>query len=302
MVVSCTAIADRWCGGGGDASSVNVAKLAKSAPMMHSSYMRWVLVFLLLAAALCASAQDWAKSKLEASPRHQEWVELSSGSRTVKAFVAYPEKKDKATCVLLIHEIMGLTDWVMLVADELAAAGYIVVAPDFVSGLAPNGGRTPDFGDVGKVREAISGLPPAQIIGDLDAAFKYAKGLPSGNGKVAVGGFCWGGTQTFRYATSNPSIAAGFVFYGSGPTDAALIEKIGAPIFGFYGGNDNRVNATLPESEKLTKAAGKRFEPVIYEGAGHGFMRAGQAPDASEANKKARESAWQRLLAELAKL
>lgn len=204
--------------------------------------------------------------------------------------------------MVLIHEIMGLTDWVMSVADELAASGYIVVAPDFVSGLAPNGGRTPDFGDVGKVREAISGLPPGQVIGDLDAAYHYAKGIPSSNGKVAVGGFCWGGTQTFRYATANPSIAAAFVFYGSGPTEADAIGKIGAPIFGFYGGNDNRVNATIPDSERLMKAAGKKFEPVIYEGAGHGFMRAGQAPDANEANRKAREAAWKRMLEELGKL
>lgn len=264
--------------------------------------MRWLLLAGLAASAMSAFAQDWAKAKVEASPRHQEWVELKNGARIVKAFVVYPEKKDKATSVVLIHEIMGLTDWVMSVADELAAAGYIVIAPDFVSGLAPNGGRTPDFGDVGKVREAISGLPPAQVIGDLDAAFKYAKGIPSANGKVAVGGFCWGGTQTFRYVTANPAISAGFVFYGSGPTDAEAIGKIGAPVFGFYGGNDNRVNATIPESEKLMKAAGKRFEPVIYDGAGHGFMRAGQAPDANEPNKKARDSAWRRMLEELAKL
>lgn len=264
--------------------------------------MKWLLCIGLVASAFAASGQDWAKAKLEASPRHQEWVELKNGVRTVKAFVVYPEKKEKATCVVLIHEIMGLTDWVMSVADELAASGYIVIAPDFVSGMAPNGGRTPDFSDVGKVREVISGLSPAQVTGDLDAAFKYAKGIPASNGKVAVGGFCWGGTQTFRYATANPSIAAGFVFYGSGPTDENDIRKIGAPIFGFYGGNDNRVNATVPQSEKLMKSAGKRFEPVIYEGAGHGFMRAGQAPDANEANKKAREAAWKRMLDELAKL
>jgi carboxymethylenebutenolidase len=197
---------------------------------------------------------------------------------------------------------MGLTDWVMLVADQLAAEGYIVVAPDFVSGLGPNGGRTDSFPDVGKVREAISGLPPAQVTGDLNAACDYAKSLPSSNGKITVGGFCWGGTQTFRFATNRSDLSAAFVFYGSGPTEPSAIAKINAPVYGFYGGNDNRINATIPESEKLLKDAGKSYTPVIYEGAGHGFMRAGQQPDAQEANKKARDAAWRRVREILGKL
>ncbi|MFN8139211.1 MAG: dienelactone hydrolase family protein [Fimbriimonadales bacterium] len=241
-------------------------------------------------------AQDWAKARLANSPRHQEWVELTQGTRKLKCFVVYPERKDKATVVVLIHEIMGLTDWVMSVADQLAEHGYIAIAPDFVSGMAPNGGRTTDFEDVGKVREAISGLPADQVTADLNAACDYGKKLPSANGKLVVGGFCWGGGQTFRFATNRTDLSASLAFYGTGPTDPAAIAKINAPVYGFYGGNDNRVNATIPDSEKLMKEAKKKYEPVTYEGAGHGFMRAGEAPDASEANKKARDSAWKRIL------
>lgn len=239
-------------------------------------------------------AQDWAKARLEKSPRHLEWVKVKHGDREVNCFVAYPEVKDKATAVVIIHEIFGLSDWVRGVADQLAEAGYIVVAPDFLSGSATNGGGTAELGGGDAVRKAISTLKPDQITADLNAAVDYAAGLPSCNGKVAVGGFCWGGTQTFRFATNNKKIKAGFAFYGTGPEKEEEIQRIACPVYGFYGGNDNRVNATIPKSKELMKKAGKTYEPVIYDGAGHGFMRAGEAPDATEANKKAREDGWKR--------
>lgn len=239
-------------------------------------------------------AQEWAKARLEASPRHQEWVAVKAGDRTVHCFVVYPEVKHKATAVVVIHEIMGLTDWVMSVADQLAEAGYIAIAPDLLSGMGPNGGRTTDFPDVGKVREAVSGLPPQQVVSDLNAVCDYVAKVPSCNGKVAVSGFCWGGAQTFSFATNRKDIAAAFVFYGTGPTESQAIERINCPVYGFYGGNDNRVNATIPASREAMKAAGKTYEPVIYDGAGHGFMRSGEAPDALQENTKAREDAWKR--------
>jgi carboxymethylenebutenolidase len=256
---------------------------------------------ILLALAVAAPAQDWAKKRLEASPRHQEWVDLKNGTRTVKAFVVYPEKKDKAGVVVLIHEIMGLTDWVMGVADQLAEHGYIAIAPDFLSGMGPDGGRTTSFADVGKAREAISALPPAQVTGDLNAACDYAKKIPASNGKVAVGGFCWGGSQTFRFATDRPDLWHAFVFYGTGPSDPPAIARIKAPVHGFYGANDNRVNATIPETERLMREAKKAYDLIIYPGAGHGFMRSGEQPDAEEANRKARAAAWRRLLQLLGK-
>jgi carboxymethylenebutenolidase len=252
----------------------------------------------LLAAAFVAistaSAQDWAKTRLENSPRHLEWVKVKQGSREVSCFVAYPEVKDKATAVVVIHEIFGLTDWVRGVADQLAEAGYIAIAPDLLSGMATNGGGTAELGGGDAVRKAISALPAAQITADLSAVVDYVGKLPACNGLVAVGGFCWGGSQTFRFATNHRNIKAGFVFYGSGPDKEEELSRINCPIYGFYGGNDARVNATIPASTDLMKKAGKPYAPVTYEGAGHGFMRAGEAPDASEANKQGRAEAWKR--------
>ena len=262
------------------------------------------MFFLLTAIVLAVSApaQDWAKARLEKSPRHGEWVKIKQGTREVNCFVVYPEVKDKAAAVVVIHEIFGLSDWVRGVADQLAEAGYIAIAPDLLSGTAPGGGGTAELGGGDAVRKAISSLPPDQITADLNAVVEYVAKLPACNGKVAVGGFCWGGGQTFRFATNNKGIRAAFAFYGTGPEKEEDIARIHAPVYGFYGGNDNRVNATIPKSTELMKKAGKTYEPVTYEGAGHGFMRAGEAPDASAANKKARDEAWTRLKDLLKKL
>jgi carboxymethylenebutenolidase len=258
--------------------------------------MRQIIVS--LAAWLLVSgavqAQDWAKAKLEKSSRHGEWVKLPQGNRSLQAFVVYPEVKDKATAVVVIHEIFGLTDWVRLVCDELAEAGYIAMAPDLLSGAGPGGGGTDSLGGGDAVRKTIMSLPPNQITADLNACVAYVGQLPACNGKVAVAGFCWGGGQTFRFATNNQTIKAAFPFYGTGPEGEADIARIQCPVYGFYGGNDARVNATIPKSTELMKKAGKKYEPVTYDGAGHGFMRAGAAPDANEANKKGREEAWKR--------
>jgi len=239
-----------------------------------------------------AAAQDWAKAALAKSPRHAEWVTVKHGDRAVETFVVYPESKGKTPVVLIIHEIFGMSDWVQDLADQVAAAGYIAVAPDLLSGMGPNGGRTNSIAE-DAVREAISKLNPEQITADLNAAADYALKLPASSGKLFVGGFCWGGSQTFRFATNRADLAAAFVFYG-GPPDKDAMARIKAPVYGFYAGNDARIDATIPDTSTQMKAAGKSYDPVTYEGAGHGFMRAGEAPDASEANKKARTDAWLR--------
>ena len=262
----------------------------------------FALGFALLLGAGWGQAQDWAKARLENSPRHLEWVKVKHDNRELNCFIAFPEVKEKATVVVVIHEIFGLSDWVRGVTDQLAEAGYIAIAPDLLSGAAPGGGGTAELGSGDAVRKAISSLPPDQITADLNAVAKYAAGLPAANGKVAVGGFCWGGSQTFRYATNNKEIKAALVFYGSGPETKEEIGRVACPVYGFYGGNDARVNATIPKSQELVRAAGKTYEPVTYEGAGHGFMRAGEAPDANEANKKARAAAWERVKSILGKL
>jgi carboxymethylenebutenolidase len=247
------------------------------------------------AAATTGFGQDWAKAKIEKSPRHLEYVKVKHGNREVNSFIAYPEVKDKATAVVVIHEIFGLSDWVRSVADQLAEAGYIAIAPDLLSGTAPNGGGTAELGGGDAVRKAISSLPADQITADLNAVADYVAKLPAANGKVAVAGFCWGGGQTFRFATNNKKIKSGFSFYGPPPETEKELGRIECPIYGFYGGNDARINATIPKTSETMKKLGKTYEPVTYEGAGHGFMRAGEAPDANAANKKARDEAWQRL-------
>jgi len=264
---------------------------AKSGIIMKHVY---ALVVAAAVAAFPTHAQDWAKARLEKSPRHLEWVKIKHGDREVSCFIAYPEVKDKATAVVVIHEIFGLTDWVRSVTDQLAEAGYIAIAPDLLSGSAPAGGGTAELGGGDAVRKAISSLSPDQVTADLNAVADYVAKLPAGNGKVVVGGFCWGGSQTFRFAGNNKDIKAAFVFYGSSPDKEEDLARIKAPVYGFYGGNDARITASVPKSAELMKAAGKSFEPVTYEGAGHGFMRAGEAPDAKAADKKARDEAWKR--------
>ncbi len=264
--------------------------------------MKIVLSLLLMLSGLPAdAAQDWAKERLAKSSRHQEWVQVKNGDRTVHAFVVYPEVKNKAAAVVVIHEIFGMTEWVQGMADQFAEAGYIAIAPDLLSGMAPNGGRTSDIAP-DKVGEAISKLPPDQITADLNAVADYVTRLPAANGKLAVAGFCWGGGQAFRFATNRGAVNAALSFYGPPPRPEDM-TRIKARVYGFYGENDARINAMIPDAEKAMKAEGKFYEPVIYKGAGHGFMRAGEAPPpedaaktpAYEANRQARSDAWVRV-------
>ncbi|KAA6461192.1 dienelactone hydrolase family protein [Acidobacteria bacterium AB60] len=252
------------------------------------------LALLLLASAATLSAQDWAKTRLDASPRHHEYVPLTHDGRTVQALVVYPEVKGKATAVVLIHEIFGLSDWAKEMADELAAKGFIVIAPDLLSGHGPNGGGSDALPSQDDRVKAVSALDPAAVLADLDAAADYVKKLPAANGKIAVAGFCWGGSKSFAFATHRKDLGAAFVFYGTGPED---VSSITAPVYGFYGGNDARVGATIPATTAAMKAAGKTYDPVTYEGAGHGFMRAGEDPgNTNPANTTAREQAFERMV------
>jgi carboxymethylenebutenolidase len=281
-----------------------------------------------LAAPAC-SAQDWAKAMLAKSPRHGEYVTIKEPSgRNLQAFVVYPEIKGKAPVIVLIHEIFGESDWFKEMADELAGAGYIVVAPDLLSDFGPappaaamvmpaqkpglervamdamdhdhmqmpaakggapfvptSPGGTAAF-PPDQMTKAVSGLDAAIVTGDLDAAADYGKKLPAANGKLFVAGFCWGGSKSFLYATHRHDLSAAFVFYGT-PPPADAMKNITAPVYGFYASNDARVTATVPQAEIDMKAAGKKYEPVTYDGAGHGFMRAGQDPTPLPANAPA---------------
>lgn len=281
--------------------------------------------------------QDWAKERLAKSPRHREWVKIKNGNREVNSFIVYPESNKKATAVIVIHEIFGMSDWVQQLSDELAEAGYIAIAPDLLSGVGPNGGGTAAIAATGNnaVGQAIRALPQDQIAGDLNAVADYVSKVPGANGKVAVGGFCWGGSTTFFFATRRPTLKAAFVFYGSAPSNNAqgqpftvdkdALAKIGAPVYGFYAENDMRIDATVPPTTDAMKDLKKSYDPVTYAGAGHGFMRAGEpnnpppaaapagadeaatkkaadAMTAYQANRKARDDAWKRWKAILARL
>jgi len=281
--------------------------------------------------------QDWAKQKLAKSPRHKEWVKVKNGTREVNSFIVYPESKKNATAVVVIHEIFGMSDWVQQITDELAEAGYIAIAPDLLSGMGPNGGGTAEIAATGNnaVGGAIRSLPPDQIAGDLNAVADYVAKVPGANGKVTAGGFCWGGSTTFLFATRRPTLKAAFVFYGSAPNnnpqgqaytvDKTALGNIGAPVYGFYAENDARIDATIAPTTDAMKELKKMYDPVTYAGAGHGFMRAGEpnspppaaaAADADDAakkkaadamtmykaNRKAHDDAWARWMSILAKL
>lgn len=263
--------------------------------------------------------QDWAKAALARSPRHGEYVTLTEANgRKLQTWVVYPEVRDKAPVVVMIHEVFGLSDWAREMADEIAGAGYIVVEPDLLSGFGPASaaamvpnaagqsapgaafvpaapGGTAAFPDQSAVVKAVSSLDPAVVTADLDAAADYGKHLPAASGKLFVAGFCWGGGKSFLFATHRKDLSAAFVFYGP-PPPADAIRNITAPVYGFYAGRDARITATVPQTEIEMKAAGKVYDPVIYDGAGHGFMRAGEAPDASAENLAARSAAFRRFV------
>jgi carboxymethylenebutenolidase len=323
--------------------------------------VRFFLFTLCVSIAASCSAQDWAKAALAKSPRHGEYVTITELSgRKLQAWVVYPEVKDKAPVVVMIHEIFGQSDWAREMADEVASAGYIVVEPDLLSGFGPVGsaampalgcdpmncatgqqppikgptstikipqcdgrpctiqnsgdhahmqmgpgsgaafgpaspGGTAAFPDQGAVVKAVSSLDLNLVMTDLDAAADYGKKLPAANGKLYVAGFCWGGTQTFSFATHRKDLSAAFVFYGT-PPPADTMKNITAPVYGFYAGNDARVTSTVAQTIVDMKAAGKVYEPVTYDGAGHGFMRAGEAPEANAENSAARAEGFRRLV------
>jgi carboxymethylenebutenolidase len=239
-------------------------------------------------------SESQAKAALDKSPRHGELVDIKMPSGSpVKAWVVYPERKDKAGVVIVIHEIYGLSDWIRGVADQLAREGFIAVAPDLISGHGPGGGGTDSAGSRDDVVKLIRALTPEEVTARLNAVREYAIKLPAANGKSGTVGFCWGGTTSFAYAAAQPDVNGAVVYYGTSP-DAAALARIKAPVLGLYGGDDARVDATIPPAEAEMKKLGKTYEPHIYDGAGHGFLRAQEEREG--ANLKATRQAWPRTI------
>jgi carboxymethylenebutenolidase len=239
-----------------------------------------------------AGADD-AAARLARSPRHSEWAMVPAGQAdSVRAWVVYPERRTKAPVVVVIHEIFGLSTWIRAVADQLAADGFIAIAPDFLSGKGIPGGTESIGPD--SARALIRTLDPDDVQRRIDATARYAMGLPAALPRYAVVGFCWGGAVVFEHAVHAPKLGAAVVYYGTSPEPNEL-ASVRAPVLGLYGEDDARVNVTVPPADSALQAAGKTFEHVTYPGAGHGFLR--EQGDRSGANLAATKQAWPRTVA-----
>jgi len=246
-------------------------------------------------AAKLPPSEETAKERLNSSPRHGELITVDAGGTPIRTWVVYPERADKAPVVVVIHEIYGLTDWIRGVADQLAADGFIAVAPDLLSGKGPNGGGTESFASRDEVTKAVSGLSPDEVVQRLDAVRTHALAFPAANGKSASIGFCWGGTMSFTYASAQPALNAAVVYYGAAPANPAKLVAIKAPVLGHYGGDDARVTGSLEATKVKMQVFSKSFDSQVYDGAGHGFLRAQTGQNG--ANMKAATASWPQTLA-----
>lgn len=234
-----------------------------------------------------------ATAQLTASPRHGEWVDIksSNGGAPIKSFVVYPERKDKAPVVIVIHEIFGLSDWIRGVADQLAKDGFIAIAPDFLSGMGANKGGSQELGSQGST-QAIRNVTDEDKVRILNDVREYALKIPAANGKTATVGFCWGGAASSRFALRQPGLNAAVAYYGGMPADAAAFATAKTPILGLYAANDTRVNATLDLAKAELAKRNVPYEQHFFEGAGHGFLRQQAGNQNAPNNMKATEQAW----------
>ena len=237
-------------------------------------------------------ATEQLAAALKSSPRKSEWVDIKGSNGTpIKSFVVYPERRDKAPVVIVVMEIFGLSDWIRGVADQLAKEGFIAIAPDFLSGMGPNKGGSAELGSQGST-QAIGALTLDDRMRIMNDVRTYALTIPSANGKLGAVGFCWGGGTTFAYALTQPALNAAVSYYGPMAADPAAYANAKVPVLGLYGGNDNRVNANI-ELAKTEMAKAKAFyEPHIFEGAGHGFLRQQNGSANAPGNMKATEEGW----------
>ncbi|HET7790954.1 MAG TPA: dienelactone hydrolase family protein [Gemmatimonadales bacterium] len=210
---------------------------------------------------------------------HSEYVKYASGKDSITAYLVYPERRDPAPAVIVIHEIFGLTPWVRSMADSLATAGYVAIVPDLLS----RRGGTPATDD--SSRKLIMTLPPDSVTADLDATAGYLKSLKAVRAdRLGVIGFCWGGGQSFRYATNNAALRAFVVCYGPSP-DTATVARVKAKGLGFYGENDARIDAGLPDLAAAVRRHAVDYRYTVYPGVGHGFFRTRENPAVAD-------SAW----------
>ncbi len=276
--------------------------------MMHATFIVVLSFFTVVQPEILLGQQDSssrnenippgekeARAVLDKSPRHGEWVDVSyeESKVPIRSWIVYPERKDNAPVIIIIHEIFGLSDWIRSAADQLAKEGFIAIAPDLISGFGPNGGGSESVSSRDSVVMLIRNLTAEETYKRLNAVRSYALKIPSANGKYATVGFCWGGGRSFGYACVQSDVRAAIVFYGTAP-DAKELATLSSPVLGLYGGDDARVGATIEPASIEIKKLGKTFEHESYEGAGHGFLRA--QSDRNGANLRATEKAWPRML------
>jgi carboxymethylenebutenolidase len=262
-----------------------------------------------------ASANN-APARLKASPRHSEWVKVAwePGSKdSLMAWIVYPSTSNaKTPVVVVVHEIFGLSTWVRGVADQVAADGFIAIAPDLESRV--RGGPTTDELPSDSARKLIAGVNAAERNRGIDAAAGYAMAQPSAAQKYAVIGYCWGGTTVWMHATNGglPGFSGGVAFYGLPYMTGAVpnsdsLAKITKPVMLLSGSKDPRIGASMPAVDSAMKAQHKDYWGKNYDGAVHGFLRAqdDQKPTRDQAeeaaNLAATKDGWPRTIAFLKK-
>ncbi len=229
-----------------------------------------------------------APARLSSSPRHLEWAMIRTGDGdSLRVWVVYPERSSKAPVVLVVHEIFGLSSWIRGVADQLAADGFIAIAPDLLT--MKNLPVGPDSIVAPLAQAAIRTLDPAWVQKQLDAVAQYGMSLPAAEKRYGIVGFCWGGATSFAHAVHSPGLGASVVYYGTSPKTGDL-SSVRAPVLGLYGGNDARVNATIAPADSALRALGRTYAYSTYPGAGHGFLR--QQTGMDGANMAATRAAW----------
>jgi carboxymethylenebutenolidase len=235
-----------------------------------------------------------AADRIAKSPRHGEWATVKVGATdSVTTWVVYPERRDKAPVVLVIHDNRGITSWSRSVADQLAADGFIGIAVDLLT-MRRKGNLNSEWAR-DSVQAVLNTLTTEEITRSLDAVAKYGMALPAALPKYGVVGYCWGGLRSFQHAAlaSGPGLGAAVVYYGS-PVTAEQMATIKAPVLGLYGGNDARINNSIPATDSTMKKLGKSYEYHIFEGAGHGFL---SNQEGTPANLTASQQAWPKTIA-----
>ncbi len=260
-----------------------------------------IFVLFYLVILVPVAAQDFARKQLDKSPRKHEWIKVkASQDREIKCFVAYPEEEENTQALLLIHGKTGLTDWIRSFADQVAAEGYLAIVPDLLSGFSEKYHSTNDFSGPEEIRNAIYRLEGDQVDLDLDSVFNYVQKMPICNGGISVVGFSWGGAQCFRYASRNNKMKTALVFYGTPPKVTYAYKSIEVPVYGFYGGADKSVVATISTAKTIMEGNNKFYEAIVYPSAEHSYMLLGEMRKGGKANKKAKKKSWKRLMAILA--